>query len=247
MNTKPGFRYYSSQHPLGKARVLSLTIVTAIVLAVRADAQFEGIVESKNVTIDALGKPQEFVMTMWIRKDMARIETQGEAAGSTMIYRTDKRRIWMMNPDDQSYFEISQDEKPQEMYAPGGTTAKYSINRTGKTKTIAGFLCEQFIIKRENERTELWGTKKLSHLVKTLSKALGQEHAEVAEGATAEMMKMGAYPLASATTIDGVLAESQEVTKIEEKKLEASLFDLPQGYRKQKSVEFFEPTGGEKK
>ncbi|MBX2989853.1 MAG: DUF4412 domain-containing protein [Bacteroidetes bacterium] len=230
-----------------KAKMLVGAVFAAFVIAARANAQFEGVVESKNTSTNEFGQPHEFVMTMWIKKDMVKIETRSETFGSTMIYRTDKRRIWMLNADDKSYFEISQDEKPQEMIAPGGTTAKYSIKRTGKTKTIAGYKSEQFIIKRETEQTELWGTKSLSQLVTTLSKALGQEHAEATEGATAEVMKMGIYPLASATKIDGVLAESQEVTRIEQKKLDPLIFELPAGYKKQKSVEFFDPAGGEKK
>jgi hypothetical protein len=213
-----------------------------------AHAQFEGIVQSKNVTTDELGRPQTFIMTMWVKKDMVRIETKGAAApSSTMLYRTDMKRIFMLNDEEKSYFEISQDEKAQEVIASGGTTAKYSLKKTGKKKSIAGYPCDEFLIKRESEETQLWGTKKLAHLVTAISRALGQEHASVADGATNEVMKLGVYPMASSTKLDGNVIESQEVTLVESKSLDASLFTLPAAYKKQKAFEMMQGVQEEKK
>ena len=167
--------------------------------------------------------------------------------GSTMIYRTDLRKMYMVNDEEKTYFEISQDEKAEEIFGSGGTTEKYSVKKTGKTKNIAGYPCEQFIIKRNTEQTELWGTKKLAHLVQAIRKALGQEHASVAEGAANEVMKMGVYPMFSATKLDGTLIESQEVTRIDTKPIDASVFNLPAGYKKQKSVDMMQGVQDQKK
>lgn len=233
---------------IDNSRFVVATLCIAFVMATRTYAQFEGIVESKNITTDEMGRPQEFVMTMWIKKDMVKIETSGTTTpGSTMIYRTDLRKIWMLNAEDKSYFEISQDEKAQEVFSAGGTTEKYSIKKTRKTKAIAGYPCEQFIIKRNTEETQVWGTKKLAHLVRAISRALGQEHTMVAEGATHEMMKLGIYPMLSSTKVDGHLIESQEVTRVETKGLDASLFSLPEGYKKQKSVDMMQGMQEQKK
>jgi len=218
------------------------------ILTTTACAQFEGIVESKNTTVDELGRPQEFIMTMWIKKDMVRIETKGASLpGSTMIYRADLKKVWMLNPEEKSYFEIPHDEKGEEMYNTGGTGAKYVVQRTGRKKTIAGYECEQFIIKRETEETELWGTKKLGHLVSTLSAALGNDQTSAGEGAVAEVMKRGIYPLRSATKVDGQLIESQEVTRIEPKSLDASLFSLPADFKKKKALDMMQELPEEKR
>lgn len=226
-------------------RLRAIIFFFAFSIACQAHAQFEGIVETKNVTTDEMGKRQEFIMTMWIKKDMVRIETRGGTVpSSTMIYRTDLKKIYMVNDEDKTYFEISQDEKAEEIYGVGGTSARYSVKKTGKKKVIAGYPCEQFIIKRNNEVTELWGTKKLGQLVRAISKAMGQEHTSVAEGATNEVMKLGIYPMLSVTNLDGNLIESQEVTRIEKKSLDATLFNLPAGYKKQKSVEMMEGMQG---
>jgi hypothetical protein len=228
-------------------RVGIATIVAAFVFATRAYAQFEGIVESKNTTIDELGRPQEFVMTMWIKNGMVRIETRGASTPtSTMIYRTDLKKIWMLNEDEKSYFEILQEGKGEEVYSPR-SGAGYSVKRTGKKRTIAGYECEQFIIKRETEETELWGTKKLGHLVSTLSAALGGDQMNAGEGAVAEVMKRGIYPLRSTTKVEGQLIESQEVTRIEAKTLDPSLFTLPADFKKMKTVDMMQETPEEKR
>ncbi len=226
-------------------RLKAVVLFFVLLIADQTYAQFEGIVETKNITTDEMGKAQEFIMTMWIKKDMVRIETKGGAVpGSTMIYRTDQKKIYMVNDDDKTFFEISQDEKAQEIFGVGGTSAKYSVKKTGKRKVIAGYSCQQFIIKRNTEVTELWGTKKLGQLVRAISKAMGQEHTNVAEGATNEVMKMGIYPMLSVTKLDGNLIESQEVTRIETKSLEGTLFNLPDGYKRQKSVDMMEGMQG---
>lgn len=213
-------------------------MMATLVVAARTQGQFEGIIESTNVTTDQMGTPQQFVMTMWIKKDMVRIETSGlPSPGSIMIYRTDQKRIYMINPDEKSYFEISQEEKPQELYAQGSGGGKYSVKRTGKTKNIAGYPCEQFLIKRGEESTELWGTKRLPHVVTTLSQALGQGQAQAADGAVNEVMKLGIFPMLSATKIGGILIERQEVTKVEARSLDLSIFSIPSGYTKQKSID----------
>ncbi len=198
--------------------------------------------------MDELGRPQEFIMTMWIRKDMVRIETKGASPpGSTMIYRADLKKVWMLNPEERSYFEIPQDERGEEVFDSGGTGARYVVRRTGKKKNIAGYECEQFIIKREAEETELWGTKRLGHLVSTLSTALGEDQTSAAEGAVAEVMKRGIYPLRSATKVDGQLIESQEVTRIEPKPLDASLFALPADFKKKKALDMMQELPEEKR
>lgn len=222
-------------------------LAAVVVIAVHAYAQFEGIVESKNMTTDELGRPQEFVMSMWIKKGMVRIETKGASTPtSTMIYRTDLKKIWMLNVDEKSYFEILQDEKEGEALS-STPRVEYSVKRTGKKRTIAGYECEQFIIRRETEETELWGTKKLGHLVSTLSSALGGDQMNSAEGAVAEVMKRGIYPLRSATRVNGQLIESQEVTRIEAKTLDTSLFALPADFKKMKAVDMMQEMPEEKR
>jgi hypothetical protein len=210
----------------------------------QAGAQFEGIVETRNLTTDETGKLQQFTMTMWISKDRIRIQNSafGNTPATTMIYRNDRHTIWMLNEEDKTYFEILQEDKPS------GTNSgeesrledKPTVRRTGSTRKILGYTCEEVLLVQGEGQTEIWGTKKLSDLTATTSRVLGQSDAE-AGGWMDEITRLGLYPLASSTRIEGKVVESQETTMIELKSLSSELFDLPAGYRKQAVRDMQEP------
>jgi hypothetical protein len=201
-----------------------------------AKEQFEGVIESKNTTTDDRGRVQQFTMTMYVRHDRVRIENSqmSSAPGSTMIYRGDKKLVWMLNEEDKTYFEIRQDEEPRPLYSPSPTNAtKPFVRRTGKKKQVLGYVCEQVIVKEVNLETEIWATKSLGDVYAAISKVLGGESALSNEGWENMITKMGYYPLIASTKIQGKVMESQEVTKIERKQLPAEVFELPAGFKKQ--------------
>jgi hypothetical protein len=224
-------------------RYLWLVLMVALSLN-PADAQFEGIVETRNVTTDETGNPQNFTITMWIKKDRIRVQTSafGNTPATTMIYRNDRHIIWMLNEEDRTYFEILQEGRPQGLGAGGGASLedKPTIRRPGRTKKILGYTCEQVLVTRGEGDTDIWGTKQLSDLAATTSRVLGQSDAE-AGGWMDEVARLGLYPLVSSTRIDGKIIESQETTRIETKNLSADLFELPSGFRKQAVRDMQEP------
>jgi hypothetical protein len=209
-----------------------------------AGAQFEGIVESKNLTTDELGSLQQFTITMWIKKDRIRVQSSafGNTPATTMIYRNDRHIIWMLNDEDKTYFEILQEEKPQGVGSGEASRLqdKPTVRRTGRTKKILGYTCEQVLLTRGEGETEIWGTKQLSGLEATTSRILGQSDAE-AGGWMDEVARLGLYALVSSTRIDGKVIESQETTRIEVKNLSSDLFDIPPGFRKQAVRDMQEP------
>jgi len=218
-------------------RVL-LVVMAQVFVSVLAAAQFEGIVESKNLTTDETGEPKEFVMTMLIRRDMVKIQTSsmGTTPASTMIYRSDKHLVWMLNDDDKTYFEIPRESGVERIQTPEreDKSAAPKPVKTGKVKKILGYSCSQIVFKRPGEETSIWATKELGNLFHAISKALGEEPTEIANDWTNELTKMGFFPLVSSTKIDGVIVESQEVTRIGKKVLNEALFDLPSGYQRQR-------------
>jgi len=201
-----------------------------------AGAQFEGIIESKNLTTDELGSLRQFTITMWIKKDRIRVQSSafGSTPATTMIYRNDRHIIWMLNDEDKTYFEILQEEKPQGLRSGEESRLedKPTVRRTGRTKKILGYSCEQVLLTRGEGETEIWGTKQLSELEATTSRILGQSDAE-AGGWMDEVARLGLYALVSSTRIKGKIIESQETTRIEVKNLSSDLFDIPPGFRKQ--------------
>ncbi len=203
-----------------------------------AQPKFEGVIETKNTTIDEYGTLQQFTMTMYVKQDMVMIRNSplGSTPASVMIYRGDKNVVWMLDEESKSYFEIRQDDKPKQVYSPSGKNNKGpAVRKTGKRKQVAGFACDQIIIKDDNVMTELWATKALGNLFGTISKILGGEG--INQGWENKVMRMGYYPLIASTKVEGKVMESQEATNIEKRSLTQELFELPEGFKKQSSDE----------
>jgi len=107
------------------------------------------------------------------------------------------------------------------------------MKKTGKTKKILGYRCEQFLIGQGEAETEIWGTKDLRGLSAALARALGEERAGQGTAWNDELTKLGIFPLLANTRIEGKVVDSQEVLKIEKRSLGEDVFSLPGGYRKQ--------------
>lgn len=196
-------------------------------------AQFEGVIESRNTTTDESTEPQQYVMTIWVKGSMARITTSAtpSSPASTMIYRSDLRVIWMLNEENKSYFQVSL-AKPQDDTARGNDEPA-KVRRSGKSKKILGYTCNQYIITQGETETEIWGTKDLRDLSASLARALGEERRGQGEAWNDELTRLGVYPLVANIRIEGKVAEAQEVVKIDRRSLPDDLFALPAGYKKQ--------------
>ncbi|MFN0158314.1 MAG: DUF4412 domain-containing protein [Bacteroidota bacterium] len=244
-----GLTTLTSRIPAWHYRHFLFCMALVFPIASHGLAQFEGIIVSKNLTTDELGVTQEFTMTMSIKKDMARIQTTADSATPTsvMIYRTDQKVVWMLSDVDSSYFEISQADPVQEIHqqSPLSDQEKYKVKRTGKKKKMLGYPAEQIILSRGDEKTVIWGTKKLVNVSKAISSAFGEEHAQIADGWNDEVVKLGFFLLKAETTIAGRIVESQDITKIEERPLEDNLFIVPRGYRKQDAGNMFDGSPAE--
>ncbi len=199
-------------------------------------AQFEGVVESHNMTVDELGVPRQYTITMWFKRDRVRIQSSasGDAPPTTMIYRTDRKIIWMINDEEHTFYEILRDDSQSGEHSHYRAEAgdRPVVNRTGKVRKILGYRCEQVVIRRDNVDTEIWGTTALRLLASTAVKVLGPSEQDPGGDVTERLNSLGLYALSSLTKIEGMLVESQETTKIETREIAAELFELPAGYRK---------------
>jgi hypothetical protein len=148
-----------------------------------------------------------------------------------MIYRSDLRVIRMLNDDNKTYFEMPQGKTKEDSPAELGEPA--AVKKTGKTKKILGYLCQQFLIGQGEVETEIWGTKDLRGLSQSLARALGEERAGQGTAWNDELTRLGIFPLLANTRLEGKDMESQEVVRIEKRSLAEDLFSLPAGYKKQ--------------
>ena len=219
-------------------QTLRTLFVVLLCASARANAQFEGLVESRNFTVDDNGVGQQFDMTIWVRRDMVkvRIPTVGDTPGSTVVYRHDRKLSWIFNDAEKTYFEVSQvdhgigQEHDQEPDKP-------QIDRTKRTRQVLGYVCEQILLKRGESQTEIWGAKGLIDLATRLDTLLGNAGGQPPGADTELLRQLQLFPLVSVTKYGGKVIDSQEVTRIERRPLGEELFVIPPDYRKQSSPE----------
>ncbi len=217
---------------------ITKSLLVALLCGVaRANAQFEGLVESRNYSLDDNGIGQHFDMTIWVRRDMikVRIPTVGEIPGSTVIYRHDRKISWVFNDAEKTYFEVSLADQSKQRRDQDPD--KPRVERTKRTRKVLGYRCEQIILRRGESETEIWGAKGLGDLTGRLDSLLGNGEGRSPETDTELLRQLKLFPLISITRYDGKVIDSQEVTKIERRPLSSDLFVIPPDYKKQAMME----------
>ena len=198
-----------------------LLTLTLSLFSVLAFSQFEG-------TIDFTKTVGKTITTYryYVKGDKVRIEEIGEnnVVSSVQIIDTKTNSIVALSPDTKIYFEISTKRK-----AP---TPVVTTTKTGTTKTIATKSCEEVKVKSSQAEITYYISKEkfdfyapllttLQHRDKSSTYFLAMEGNE------------GAFPMKSIEKkADGTLVSVTEATKVEAKVIDASLFEIPEGYSK---------------
>jgi hypothetical protein len=177
-----------------------------------------------------------------------RVETQLAQGGSAMgvvLMDLSAGTHTMLMPQTKTYMSINQDGgKFKEMAdaaakMSGETNAGdlYKVTTTGQTETVAGYTCQHWLM----------GSKKQTDVC--LAKGLGQsgsildqlktfgldEQAKAQIQANPEFLKFaenGAFPMKMSQIENGQSKTIMEVTSVERKTLDDSLFAVPSDYKK---------------
>ena len=226
---------------------ISLTIGAFVIfLTSMATAQFEGVIDMK-ATVTVKGKPRDILYNMSVKKDMIAFDMQAvekEIGGGKFIYRGDKKVLWILNDKEKNYLEMPlKDEEgtQNEAREKGSKNGRDEVHKTGKTEKILGYDCDEWVADSKDGTTSMWGTSKLGNIYGGLAKALGQMGHGKMKNSGMEwergLQEMNMFPLKIVHSKEGKIVASQVVTKLEPKTLAASLFEAPEGYKKQ-SLDF---------
>jgi hypothetical protein len=236
LDSRGPIRYYVCTTPMANRRLIHARFFSAfallVLIAAPSSAQFEGVVETANVSSDEYGRAVTFTMTMWVAPTGVRIgiPATGSAPGVTIIGRTDRAVRWVLNDADKTYFELPI-EAPPDDGAP--TEEPAGFKRTGKKKKILGYNAEQLVLKNGSVTTEIWATGDLRPLVETLDRALGGGEVEGGGPWNSELSRQGLFPLRALTKDGKDVLESSDVTKISRVRVNPALLELPPEYRRQ--------------
>jgi len=234
--------HWSTAAGLGIPRRAALAVL--LLSAPVATAQFEGVVETWNkTTTDESGEAVEYITRMTIKGTLVHVHTTpgGDTPASTMIYRTDRGLFWILNEQEQSYFEVRTlggrgGEIPDTV--PSGQELQF--RRSGESRTILGYRADQYLAEDGERSIEIWGTTGLESLASALRQVFESTQGDEGGSWNDELASRGIFPLISRISLNGQVVESSEVRRITRKAIPASMFLLPPGYRKVSVDELFE-------
>jgi len=193
-----------------------LVAVTAGTLA--AQSTFEGAI-SMTLTGDN-GKGNDVAYMM--KGGKVRMEMGGGRGGpAVMIFDMAEKKMLMLMADQKMYMEQSVAGAVDAAAAKGGTA---TIKKTGNTETIAGYKCEHVLVTDKGETSDVCTATGLGAFRMPGGGRGGPPKAESWESGVGD----GGFPL-KVTKAGKVV---MEVTKIDKKALDASLFAPPADYQK---------------
>jgi hypothetical protein len=211
---------------------LSLFIISFI--PVKSFSQsFEG-----KIVMKITGKDQEpQTIDYYCKGSKIRFEAQGEKGESgTMIIDSKSNNAIIIMPQRKMYMSYPYHNV---LGAAGDTVRskiekeveKGNIKMTGDTKNINGFKCEKWIFKDdEGKNGEAWMTKGIKNFFLFSNPMKRRSNEPEWEK---KLIDEGYFPMMVTTkNADGEVESTMEVTSIEPRALDESLFAAPAGYQK---------------
>ncbi len=215
-------------------RLLAVGTLFTATLAHAASA-FEGKL-SLNLTAGK-GKPQ--VMDYSIKENSIRIDMTADGQSFASIMDLKKMEMMMLMPSEKMYM-VMQLKDTVEKTAKKMEGKEPDIEKTGRTETILGYKCDEYVTKEKNATTEIWIAEGLGMFM-----GLGENGGgggmggmfggkkKAAAGWEEKFKGKPGFPL-RVVSRDGKNKETfrMEATKVEPGSLPASLFQPPAGWQR---------------
>jgi hypothetical protein len=202
------------------------TVIAVISFAGFASAQsFEGVIEfRKQSSTDTI------TYVYYVKGDKVRLDEIGSKSKKV-------EGTFLVDLKAKKMTSLSHDRK---LYMDKATTAPAKVNGSpevikGKnTRTIQGYKCQEYIVKNKDENTQItyWVASGKFDFFDPFLKLINQKQKFSTYYQLIKGLSGGFPMLAVETSMDNVEKGRLEVTKVEKKTLEASLFEVPKGYLK---------------
>jgi hypothetical protein len=211
-------------------RLVAVGSLLTASLSFAADA-FEGKVSL--AMSSGKGKPQ--TLNYSIKQDAMRIEiTANDGQSFASIMDMKKLEMIMLMPKEKMYMVMPM-KQTIEKAAASADIKDPNIEKTGRTETILGYKCDEYVTKDKNSTTEIWLAEGLGSFMGMGDNGGGGMFGKKKAAASWEEKFKGkpGFPL-RVVTRDGKSKETfrMEATKIEPGSLPTSLFQPPSGWEK---------------
>lgn len=198
--------------------------VALSLVSVASFAQFEGVVEfTKNK-----GKIN-ISYKYYVKGDNVRVEEIGKdgSLDGIMLIDLTKKEVLAISPDRKMYMEAP-NRKPI-------VTADVDTKKTKETKTINGVKCTKYVVTStaQDRKMEYWIADGEYDFFIPLLKTINRREKQSMYYLSMDGMD-GKFPMLGkeSTLKEGVAVSTLSATKVTKKKLDASLFAIPTGYKK---------------
>lgn len=177
-----------------------------------------------------------------IKGALNRVETLSSQDSAIVLIDSSSSTTTTLFPQARSYVTMSWAEMAEEMTEEDSSIVFPKVTSTGETETIAGFTCRHWLI-GDNQDVDVCMAKGLGYysggsggILDRLKDPVLREKARAQLDANPEFAKFvegGAFPLKMAFIENGQPRIIMEVTRIERKSLDDSLFTVPADYQKE--------------
>jgi hypothetical protein len=255
------------------------TVIFVVVLLFLSVSVQAGLVITISEEVQGVNMQSE--QTMFIDKDMLRMEMSGEEENQTVIFRGDKNVFWVIDSEKKSYFEMTQEDianlksqmesmqkmmmeqmknmpeeqrKMMEDMMPGNMSTEKKAKpvytkKSGGVK-VGNWTTTHYEGTTEGKKSDdLWtvdwsetGFKRSDFAVMTkmadFFSALSQEATDFMNVGSEEWEKemgISGMPVRWKDYLEGGSTSEGSIKEISQKNLDASLFDLPAGFKKDQS------------
>ena len=180
------------------------------------------------ITIAMTSQQGRMEMTYLVKGDQARVDMPARGGMSGyMIHDGGKKTNLMVMPEQRMYMDMAAMQGMPGMAPPAPSKAP-DIKATGRKETIAGYECEHIIVTGDDGQFDVCAAKGLGSFMRAQPPG---GRGRGAGGPPPGLDRLGAdfFPL----KVQKVGGEaSLEVTKIDKKSLDASMFAIPDGFQK---------------
>lgn len=212
------------------------TVGTLLTASLAYAAGFEGKVTLAMTA--GKGKTQELDYSM--QGTAIRIDLAAEGHSFASIMDLQKMEMLMLMPDQQMYMVMPIKEHVEKA-VQGAYEKDTTIEKTGRTETILGYKCDEYVSKDKDATTEVWVAEGLGSFMGLGSGGGnpmagmmgGGGKAKPASGWEQKFKGKPGFPLrVISRTSGGKETFKMEATKIEPGSLPATLFQPPAGWQK---------------
>jgi hypothetical protein len=197
-------------------------------------AGFEGKVTLSMTT--GKGKVQDLNYSM--KENAIRIDMNAEGHSIATIMDLQKMEMVMLMPEQQMYMVMPIKDKVEKA-VQGAMDKEVNVEKTGRTETILGYKCDEYVSKDKDTTTEVWVAEGLGSFMGLgsgggpMGGMMGGGKAKAANGWEQKFKGKPGFPL-RVVSRDAKSRETfkMEATKIEPGALPASDFQPPAGWQK---------------